>query len=111
MTEHVTLAIIGGSGLYSMPGLEETRQYDIDTPFGKTSAPIVVGTQKFRLSRIATGRILCRSCDKPISADVSARWIWIGIIRRLASALTAVRVFASSVYTECGAIDGVIKSS
>ena len=37
MTEQVTLAIIGGSGLYSMPGLEEPRQYDIDTPFGKTS--------------------------------------------------------------------------
>ncbi len=44
MTEHVTLAIIGGSGLYEMPGLEDTREYKIDTPFGKTSAPIVVGT-------------------------------------------------------------------
>jgi 5'-methylthioadenosine phosphorylase len=44
MTEQVTLAIIGGSGLYSMQGLSETRQYELDTPFGKTSAPIVVGT-------------------------------------------------------------------
>jgi 5'-methylthioadenosine phosphorylase len=44
MTEHVILAIIGGSGLYEMPGLEDTREYKIDTPFGKTSAPIVVGT-------------------------------------------------------------------
>src|SRR5215213_227577 len=44
MTEQVTLAIIGGSGLYSMPGLEDTHPYEIDTPFGKTSAPIVVGT-------------------------------------------------------------------
>src|SRR5215212_3437437 len=44
MTEQVTLAIIGGSGLYSMPGLEQTRQYEVDTPFGKTSAPIIVGT-------------------------------------------------------------------
>lgn len=44
MTEQVTLAIIGGSGLYSMPGLESTREHNIDTPFGKTSAPIVVGT-------------------------------------------------------------------
>ncbi len=44
MTEQVSLAIIGGSGLYSMPGLEETREYNIDTPFGETSAPIVVGT-------------------------------------------------------------------
>jgi 5'-methylthioadenosine phosphorylase len=38
-----TLAIIGGSGLYSVAGLEDKREYDIDTPFGKTSAPIVVG--------------------------------------------------------------------
>lgn len=39
-----TLAIIGGSGLYAMPGLTETRELDLDTPFGKPSAPIVVGT-------------------------------------------------------------------
>ena len=44
MTEHVTLAIIGGSGLYEMPGLQDPREYNINTPFGKTSAPIVVGT-------------------------------------------------------------------
>jgi 5'-methylthioadenosine phosphorylase len=44
MTEQVTLAIIGGSGLYTMPGLEHTREYQVDTPFGGTSAPIVVGT-------------------------------------------------------------------
>ena len=44
MTEQVTLAIIGGSGLYEMPGLIDTREHWIDTPFGKTSAPIVTGT-------------------------------------------------------------------
>ena len=44
MTEQVLLAIIGGSGLYEMPGLRDTREHDIDTPFGKTSAPIIVGT-------------------------------------------------------------------
>jgi 5'-methylthioadenosine phosphorylase len=43
MTEHVALAIIGGSGLYAMSGLSDTHEYQIDTPFGKTSAPIVVG--------------------------------------------------------------------
>ena len=37
------LAVIGGSGLYAMPGLENTQTYDIDTPFGKPSAPIIVG--------------------------------------------------------------------
>jgi 5'-methylthioadenosine phosphorylase len=44
MTEQVTLAIIGGSGLYSMPGIKQAREYNLNTPFGRTSAPIVVGT-------------------------------------------------------------------
>lgn len=44
MTEKVTLAIIGGSGLYAMPGLQDARELEIDTPFGKTSAPVVAGT-------------------------------------------------------------------
>ena len=44
MTEHVTLAIIGGSGLYAMAGLSDTQEQNISTPFGKTSAPIIVGT-------------------------------------------------------------------
>lgn len=54
MTEQVSLAIIGGSGLYSMPGLKDTREYNINTPFGQTSAPIVVGTlQKLRVAFLA----------------------------------------------------------
>ena len=44
MAESVTLAIIGGSGLYEMQGLMDTREYNPDTPFGKPSAPIVAGT-------------------------------------------------------------------
>ena len=43
MTEQVVLAIIGGSGLYEMPGLRNAQEHNIDTPFGKTSAPIIVG--------------------------------------------------------------------
>ena len=37
------LAVIGGSGLYEMAGLEDPRSFDVDTPFGKPSAPVVVG--------------------------------------------------------------------
>ncbi|MBI3172591.1 MAG: S-methyl-5'-thioadenosine phosphorylase [Chloroflexi bacterium] len=44
MTETVSFAVIGGSGLYGMGGLKDTKEYDLDTPFGKPSAPIVVGT-------------------------------------------------------------------
>jgi 5'-methylthioadenosine phosphorylase len=43
MAEQVTLAILGGSGLYAMPGLRDAREHRIDTPFGRTSAPIVTG--------------------------------------------------------------------
>jgi len=43
MTENVTMAVIGGSGLYNMPGLQNTQEYDVTTPFGKPSSPIVVG--------------------------------------------------------------------
>ncbi|GJQ52564.1 MAG: S-methyl-5'-thioadenosine phosphorylase [Anaerolineaceae bacterium] len=43
MTERYPLAIIGGSGLYSMPGLENASEQNPDTPFGKISAPIVTG--------------------------------------------------------------------
>lgn len=44
MTTQATLAIIGGSGLYSMQGLQDAQELRVDTPFGKPSAPIVTGT-------------------------------------------------------------------
>ena len=54
MAEQVSLAVIGGSGLYSMQGLQQTREYKIDTPFGKPSAPIVVGTlERMRVAFLA----------------------------------------------------------
>jgi 5'-methylthioadenosine phosphorylase len=37
------IGIIGGTGLYQMPGLEEARALEVDTPFGPPSAPIVIG--------------------------------------------------------------------
>ena len=43
MAKQVLLAMIGGSGLYEMPDLRNTREYNIATPFGKTSAPIILG--------------------------------------------------------------------
>jgi len=43
MDPHPTLAIIGGSGLYSMPGLQDVCEHDLTTPFGKPSAAIITG--------------------------------------------------------------------
>jgi 5'-methylthioadenosine phosphorylase len=43
MTER-TLGIIGGSGLYELPGLEQRREVVLDTPFGAPSDALVTGT-------------------------------------------------------------------
>jgi 5'-methylthioadenosine phosphorylase len=43
-TEAVRIGIIGGSGLYNMPGLEKPREVSIKTPFGNPSDALVVGT-------------------------------------------------------------------
>jgi 5'-methylthioadenosine phosphorylase len=39
-----TIGIIGGSGLYSMAGLKDTREIRVKTPFGEPSEALVVGT-------------------------------------------------------------------
>ena len=38
------IGIIGGSGLYSMPGLSEVREVSLETPFGAPSDAYVLGT-------------------------------------------------------------------
>lgn len=43
MKQKASIAIIGGSGLYDMPGLRDAKEYKVKTPFGNPSAPIVVG--------------------------------------------------------------------
>ena len=42
--EAVRIGIIGGSGLYNMPGLEKPREVRFKTPFGDPSDALVVGT-------------------------------------------------------------------
>lgn len=42
MENKIDLAIIGGSGLYKMDGGKLITELDIDTPFGKTSSPIMI---------------------------------------------------------------------
>jgi len=48
MLETVSLAVIGGTGLYAMPDLYDMKEYDLDTPFGNPSAPLLVGTLENR---------------------------------------------------------------
>src|SRR5213592_954939 len=41
--EKISIAIIGGSGLYQMPELINVREVPIETPFGKPSDAFIVG--------------------------------------------------------------------
>ena len=43
-SETVKIGIIGGSGLYHMEGLTDTREVRVKTPFGDPSDAIVIGT-------------------------------------------------------------------
>lgn len=43
MEDTPILAVIGGSGLYAMPGLQGAQEHLVKTPFGEPSAPIVTG--------------------------------------------------------------------
>src|SRR6267378_2304743 len=42
-SEPVRIGVIGGSGLYNMPGLENAREVRVKTPFGDPSDALVVG--------------------------------------------------------------------
>jgi len=40
----VVLGVVGGSGLYAMPGLRDVESVAVSTPFGEPSGPYTVGT-------------------------------------------------------------------
>jgi 5'-methylthioadenosine phosphorylase len=61
-SESVKIGIIGGSGLYSMGGLTNTREVRVKTPFGDPSDAIVIGTLEGQrvafLARHGRGHVL-----------------------------------------------------
>lgn len=83
MTENVEMAIIGGSGLYNMAGLKQTGEFYPETPFGKPSAPIVIGALGNRkiafLARHGIGHHLSPS-EVPYQANIFALKL-LGIVR------------------------------
>jgi 5'-methylthioadenosine phosphorylase len=62
MTETVKIGVIGGSGLYNVPEITDKTVITLDTPFGKPSSEIVVGTLRGKrvafLARHGQGHIL-----------------------------------------------------
>jgi 5'-methylthioadenosine phosphorylase len=43
-TQRISLGVIGGSGLYAMPGLADLEERVIETPFGAPSDAVILGT-------------------------------------------------------------------
>ncbi|MGZ4900747.1 MAG: S-methyl-5'-thioadenosine phosphorylase, partial [Candidatus Angelobacter sp.] len=46
--QQAEIGIMGGSGLYSMPGLTDIREVAVQTPFGEPSDAYVLGTLEGR---------------------------------------------------------------
>ena len=72
---NVELAVIGGSGLYNMPDLEDVETLQISTPFGDPSDDVVVGTLYGRpiafLPRHGRGHVLTPT-EVPYQANIFA---------------------------------------
>lgn len=62
MPKTVKIAVIGGSGLYDLPEITDMTEHVIDTPFGKPSNPIMIGTLEGKriafLARHGSGHVL-----------------------------------------------------
>ena len=75
MSRHPRLAVIGGSGLYAMEGLEDVEELWISTPFGPPSDSITVGrlddTEIAFLPRHGRGHVLSPT-EVPSRANIHA---------------------------------------
>lgn len=73
--EKASIGIIGGSGLYQMSGLTDIQPLEIETPFGKPSGEIVLGTLEgvrvAFLARHGTGHTLLPG-ELPFRANIYA---------------------------------------
>jgi 5'-methylthioadenosine phosphorylase len=75
MMSEIELAVIGGSGLYQMDGLTDVEEIDVETPFGKPSDSITIGTLNGRrvafLPRHGRGHVLTPT-EVPYKANIYA---------------------------------------
>lgn len=75
MSDNIHIGIIGGSGLYDMPGLTDIARVSIDTPFGSPSGEIVTGTLRGKrvafLPRHGVGHVFTPS-TVPYRANICA---------------------------------------
>lgn len=73
--EQVKIAVIGGSGLYNMPGITDKETVTLTTPYGDPSSEIVIGTLRGKrvafLARHGNGHIYTPS-TVPYRANIYA---------------------------------------
>jgi 5'-methylthioadenosine phosphorylase len=73
--EHINYAVIGGSGVYTMPELTDLQELRIETPFGHPSDSLIVGTLRGQrvvfLPRHGRGHVLTPS-EVPYRANIYA---------------------------------------
>ncbi len=73
--DSTTIGVIGGSGLYNMPGLTDVQEHDISTPFGSPSGAVRVGTLAGQrvafIARHGKGHVLTPS-EVPYRANIYA---------------------------------------
>ena len=75
MANSIKIGVIGGSGLYNMPELEHIERRQIETPFGKPSGDVVIGSLRGKkvafLPRHGEGHIYSPS-KVPYQANIYA---------------------------------------
>ena len=75
MEDHPKIAVIGGSGLYEMPGIADMQEFDTNTPFGRPSSPVGIGTLNGHriafIARHGIGHIITPS-EVPYRANIFA---------------------------------------
>ena len=71
----ITFAVIGGSGLYDLPDVNQKAEHNIETPYGPCSGPIVEcevnGESCFFLPRHGKGHVLLPN-EVPVKANIWA---------------------------------------
>lgn len=75
MLENVKIGVIGGSGLYNMPEITDKVKISVETPFGRPSADVVIGTLRGKrvafIPRHGEGHVYTPS-DVPYRANIYA---------------------------------------
>lgn len=75
MTKNIEIGVIGGSGLYSMSGLTDIEELEVETPFGAPSDTLHVGTLHGQrvvfLARHGRGHVLTPT-EIPYRANIYA---------------------------------------